>query len=188
MVGASPSFSEGHVIRTLILISGNEIGRKKLVRILGVGEGSVRTILKRLKKEGFIKSGRMGQLLSEKGGSYVQNLFKYFTAPKEFGPVKNGGFESVIIVHERADRIKTGFEQRDIAVNAGSEGVLVLNYKNGKLEFPTSDVKLSDFPDLIEKLKGFRFRENDVAIIAFAGTYPKAEDGAIAVAMNLIEG
>lgn len=186
MVGASPNFSDVHIIRALILLSREEIGRKNLVKGLGIGEGSVRTILKRLRKGGLVRSSKKGQLLSKKGKGYIQKYLKRFTAPIEFKSVDSGKFCSVAIIHKKADRIKTGFEQRDIAVGAGADSVLVLNYKNRKLEFPTKDVRLSDFPDLIEGLKGFRFNEDDVVIISFARTYQKAEDGAVAVALDLI--
>lgn len=187
MVGASPSFSEVHVVRALILLSGYKIGRKRLVKSLGIGEGSVRTILKGLRRNALIKSSRKGQMLSEKGRNYIQKYLKKFTAPKEFRTIETGRFSSLIIIHKMADKIKTGFEQRDIAVGAGSESVLILNYKNGKLDFPTTDLRLSDFHDLIKGLNGVILKENDVVVISFARTYPRAEDGAVAIALDLIK-
>jgi len=186
MAGASPNFSEVHVIRTLMLLSAGEMGRKGLVKVLGIGEGSVRTILKIFRREGFIRSSGRGQTLSERGRNHIREYLKKFNVPGEFRQTETGRLGSVIAIHKTADRIKTGFEQRDIAVNAGSESVLILKYKNGKLEFPTKDVRLSDFPDLIEGLKEFKFRKGDVVVLSFAKTYPKAEDGALAVALDLI--
>lgn len=190
MAGASPSFSGVHVIRALMLLNTGKTGRKNLVKVLGVGGGSVRTILKRLRRDGFIKSSKKGQMLTDKGRNHVQRHLKKFTAPMEFKIAEKGKFGSLIIIRKMADKIKTGFEQRDIAVMAGSDSVLVLNYKNGRLEFPTTtDVTLFDFPDLITGLNEFnpRFREDDVVVLSFGKTYSRAEDGAIAVALDLIK-
>ena len=54
-IGPLPRFAEVHVRMALELIAKHErIGRKQLAGELGVGEGSMRTILNQLKKRGLI--------------------------------------------------------------------------------------------------------------------------------------
>ncbi|HIE33919.1 MAG TPA: DUF4443 domain-containing protein [Candidatus Altiarchaeales archaeon] len=192
MVGAAPSFSEVHILRTLLILKRKQTGRKNLVKELSIGEGSVRTILKRLDKENLIVSEKLGHRLSRKGNSIVEGYLRKFTMPVRFdsGDVelfsrKTG--KSLVIVHNSADRIRFGVEERDTALMAGSEGALIITFMNGKLRLPVSDIKLSDFPETVKKLKEMDLKERDTVIISFGGTYSDAENGALAIAMKLSE-
>ncbi|MBU4407040.1 MAG: hypothetical protein KKB24_05580, partial [Candidatus Altiarchaeota archaeon] len=114
MVGAAPSFSEAHLVRALLMLSSGRVGRKNLVKILGVGEGSVRTIIKRLKGEGLIKSSKQGHELTQKGKETVENYLNKFSMPGEFKAddlsLHPGEESSSVIVYGAADRISNGLE------------------------------------------------------------------------------
>ena len=93
----------------------------------------------------------------------------------------------MIIVHDSADKIKSGVEERDIALKTGAIGALVITFRNGNLGFPVRGIRLSDLKDLYGKLRRLDLRENDTIVISFADTYARAEDGAIAIALSLSE-
>lgn len=187
MVGASPSFSDVHIVRTILALKNGKIGRKRLVKFLGLGEGSVRTILKRLKKQSFINSDKYGHELTQKGKVKAREYLSKFTMPKDLHPddlIK--GFKSIVILHSTSDKIKSGMEQRDLALSNGADGAMILIFKNKKLEFPTPSVKLSDFPETKKELDRLKLKEKDVVVISFAKSKASAEDGSIAIALDLI--
>jgi DNA-binding PadR family transcriptional regulator len=186
MVGASPSFSEVHVLRVLFLLKDKKyLGRKKLVRSLGIGEGSIRTILKKLKNKGFISSTKQGHSLTKKGAKRLSYLLKKFSKPKKINSKIVEGKKTAIVVHNATKKIGKGLEERDIAVKAGANGALLLKYHN-KIHSTVSEFKLSDFPDLLSEIKKFNLQNGDVIVISFGDTVASAENGALAIALNLI--
>jgi len=191
MVGAAPSFSEFHLVRTLLLLNSGRLGRKNLVKILGVGEGSVRTIIKRLKGEGLIKSSKQGHELTQKGKETVENYLNKFSMPGEFGSndlaLDPGEFSSIVIVHGASNKFGSGIEQRDIARDAGATSIAILLYKKRTIEFPTPEVRISQFPDSEKELENIDLKEGDAILISFGETKAKAENGAVAVALQLTD-
>lgn len=187
MVGAAPSFSDFHVVRALLILWQGRIGRKKLVRALGIGEGSVRTILKKLRMDSLIKSDALGQELTARGKRIADKYLSKFTLPQEFHSSEfQGRFKALIIVHDSSQKIGTGIEQRDIAIFAGAKGAIILLYEKGRIRFPTRDVRVSDFPKTLKKLKRLELRNRDVVVIPFADDYSDAENAAIAIALNIM--
>ncbi len=75
--GRTPFFTEAHVIKALeeIEVQG-QVGRIRLSKELGLGEGPTRTLIKHLKKEKLIKISRSGIELSV----YGKNLFSTLRA------------------------------------------------------------------------------------------------------------
>jgi DNA-binding PadR family transcriptional regulator len=182
--GPLPRFAEVHVRRALEVIAKHgRIGRKQLAVELGVGEGSVRTILNRLKKRGLITSSRGGHTLTAKGKSSLGK-------PLELVQISAGGLtvgkvDIATIVRGAATKVKRGIEQRDEAIKAGAVGATVLIFRGGELQFP--DGFLGVKKELAGALaKIFKPREGDVIIIGTAETLVKAEAGARAAARSLL--
>jgi len=187
MVGAAPSFGEVHLARTLFLLSEKPVGRKRLVKLLGVGEGSVRTIIKKLSSKGFLLSSKQGHSLSRKGAGEVRRILGCFARPVEFHSTDvPGPKQSLVVVREAADRIrKIGVDERDVAVRAGASGSVIMVFKEGKVGFPSDHFDAGKFKDLEAKLASITLTENDVVVISFADSSTSAEDGALAVALAL---
>ncbi|MFH1788898.1 MAG: DUF4443 domain-containing protein [Candidatus Altiarchaeota archaeon] len=189
MAGAQPSYKTEHILRTLILLEEGRIGRKKLVKKLGVGEGSVRTILKKLKKEQMITSVKQGHTLSDKGLKMLEKLLEEFTKPHalESFDLACGSTKAMAIVHNASAKVKKGLDERDIAVKAGADGAVILVYKDGKIQFPAGDAGLEELSETRSKIEELDLREGDVVVISFAGDEIKAEDGVLAVITNLVD-
>ena len=189
MVGAAPSFSKFHLVRTLLLLDSGRIGRKKLVRILDIGEGSVRTVIKRLREDGLITSSKQGHGLTEKGREKVKKYMRKFSMSREFKAddlsINPGEFSSLVIVHGASNKFDSGIEQRDTARDAGATSIAILLFKKGILEFPTPEVRLSQFPESRKELKKMELTEGDIVVISFGKSKAIAENGAVAVALQL---
>jgi hypothetical protein len=185
MAGADPSFTETHLIRTLFILESGQIGRKRLVKLLGVGEGSVRTIIRKLAAEGLVACESLGHSLTDSGRRHTEKMLKKMTKPVEFdsgGLV--GGVQSLVIVFGAASRVGSAVNLRDSALKAGADGAVIL-VKDGNIRFPNGGMDLSTYPQALERLEGHRMRDGDAAVIGFADTLVKAEDGAVAAAMIL---
>lgn len=183
-IGPLPRFAEAQVKRALELIAECEsIGRKRLAKELGVGEGSVRTILNRLKREGLITSSRKGHTLTSKGRRKLRVKVEKFVQI-DAGDLTVGEIDIATIVRGAASRVKRGIEQRDEAIKAGADGATVFVFRRGKLQFPDGfmDVKKGLAKVLIDI---FSPREGDVIIIGTAGDRVRAERGALTATRSL---
>jgi len=181
-VGPLPRFAEVHVRRALELIAEHKtIGRKQLAKKLGVGEGSMRTILNQLKKRSLITSSRGGHALTAKGRHALGKSLKFVQV--DAGDLTVGEVDVATIVRGAADKVKRGIEQRDEAIKAGGDGATVLVFKAGKLRFPDGFTKVDE--KVVELIKMFEPRNGDVVIIGTGSDAIKADVGARAAARTL---
>ena len=65
--GPSTTFTVSHIFFALDLMAEKPIGRNKLAKKLEVGEGTVRTIISRLKNSGLIETSKEGCSLTNNG-------------------------------------------------------------------------------------------------------------------------
>ncbi len=181
-LGPLPRFAEAHVRRALELIAEHEkIGRKQLAEELGVGEGSVRTILNQLKKQGFITSSRGGHSLTTKGRRVLGKPLKFTQV--DVGDLVVGRINVATLVRRAANKVRKGIEQRDEAIKAGADGATVLVFRERKFQFPDK-FKVEDSVNEY-LLNIFKPSENDVLVIGSGPDLFTAEKGAKAAADSL---
>lgn len=182
--GPTPKFSLFHVWKTYdVLVSQGPIGRKGLSQILDIGEGSTRTILDKMIREGSVENTKKGAVLTERG----RKLFRasgIFAAPVSIDGLTLGPKDCAALVKGMGDRITTGYEQRDEAVRSGAMGATTLLFKNEHLMFP-DDPKVPDQSGLQPLRALFTLEENDVIIIGTGHNYEAAEKGAVTAALAL---
>jgi hypothetical protein len=185
MAGADPSFTEVHLLRALYILHSGTVGRKRLVKLLGVGEGSVRTIIKRLTAEGLISPSKAGHSLTMLGMKRVSDKLERMGKPASFDSVDLvTGCQSVVIIFGAANRVGDGVILRDVALKAGADGAVII-VQDGGLRFPGTGLELTDYPGAKARLESLGMNDGDIAVIGFASDYQKAEDGAVAVALKL---
>jgi len=164
------SFNSAHVFKTLQLIKKNEIiSRNLLSKELGLGEGSIKTLIKHLKKENMIITTNKGTKMSDKGKSILSKLSLYIGSETSIPQcsISIGKFNHAVLLKQMKVEIKSGIEQRDIAIKNGAKGATTLTYENEKfLTVNTNYDSLQDEPDikklLVNKLNPL---DNDVIII-----------------------
>jgi len=181
--GPLPRFSNIHVQMALDLISKHKrIGRKQITSKLGIGEGSVRTILDHLKKRGLITSSRGGHALTERGRFFLGKPPEFVQV--DVGDLTVGKVNVATIVRGAAPKVKRGIEQRDEAIKVGANGATVLVFKNGKLRIKGGFARVGKEANkaLIKALKP---KEGDVVIIGAGKDLLTAEAGARAAARTL---
>ena len=190
--GPTPSFNVAHVLKVLELVDKHgKIGRIRLSKEIKLGEGITRTLLRHLKNEELIKSSRMGISLSEKGKSLFFELKNRISECKEIprSPLTLGSYNIAILVRDTADVVKSGLEQRDIAIKSGATGATTLVFSGNKLSLPTDEENVPEkMPELHEKLViQFNPTENDVIIVSCGENRELAELGARMAAFKLLK-
>jgi DNA-binding PadR family transcriptional regulator len=181
--GPLPRFAEVHVREALELIAEHRrIGRKDLANELRIGEGSMRTVLNQLKKQGLIISSRGGHTLTIKGRHTLGKPLEFVKV--DAGDLTVGGVDVATVVRGAVAKVKRGIEQRDEAIKTGAAGATVLVFKNGKLQFPDRFIEVGEkvSETIIKKLKP---QEGDAIVIGTADDVVSAEAGARAAARTL---
>ena len=189
--GPALTFTSLHLIKVLELIAEGPIGRGKLAKKLGIGEGTIRTIIKRLKDSNLIKISKNGCHLTNFG----KNFWKKFKEkiPKKVLLEKNefslAEYTVAVLIKKCGDKVRIGMRQRDAAIMAGAEGATTLVVKDGKIILPgVSDDVAKDYPVAYRQIvKLLKPEHDDVVIVGTGETKEKAEYGALAAALTLLE-
>lgn len=190
--GPAPAFNEAHVIKALEIISDfGSVGRIRLSKELGLGEGTTRTLLRHLRKEGIIRSSRRGISFSEEGKGLFSNLRGKLSKGVEVpsSSLTVGPYNVAVLVRDSAQAVKSGMEQRDVAIKSGASGATTLIFTRNKLSMPTREQDISvGVPSLhnqlVTKLKP---KENDVIIVGSGENRELAEVGAKMAAIKLLK-
>jgi len=186
-----PSFTPTHVFIIIEALGlSAPIGRTKLSSILQLGEGVTRTLIKRLQKEGIIKSTKFGCVLTDFGKKIFLDLSSRISEGLEIpsSPYTLGRFNVAILVKNSAKAVGYGVEQRDAAIKAGALGATTLIYTKEKFVMPGGqEDAFKDLPEirkmLIERLKP---KDGDSIIIGSADDEKSAKLGAKAAALETL--
>ena len=182
--GPTPKFSLFHIWKAYQVIdTQGPVGRKALAEALQIGEGSTRTILDKMIREGSVENTRRGAVLTERGRKRLETS-GVETHSVELDGITLGKHNCAVLAKGMADRIKLGCEQRDEAVRAGATGATTLVARDGKVVFPGDD----NFPDQesVAPLKRlFELEDGDAIIIGSAFSYEAAEKGAVTAALAI---
>src|ERR671923_282461 len=130
-----------HVFKTLQLIkSRGHISRDILCKELGLGEGSIRTLMKHLQMNNMIKATNAGTTMTQKGEALLLELLS--SIPTEMNlpkcSIALGKFNYVVLLKQHSHTIKSGVEQRDAAIKIGAKGATTLLFKQNKFVMPSS--------------------------------------------------
>lgn len=185
--GRALTYTEVHVLKALeILGSSGPVGRQELARLMGLGEGVVRTLVRHLKSEGLIEISRGGMSLSDKGSQVLMEIRSFMSSMElPETEITVGPYNHAVLVKGAAGLIRRGVEQRDMAIKAGASGATTLVYRGGALQMPGVDVEV---PAEIRMrlMEGLEVEEEDAIIIGAGETPLTAEVGAKAAALDLI--
>ena len=180
MVGNIQNFTKIDILRCFLRFSRNT-GRQDLARDLEMGEGTVRTILKALKSKKLLDSTKKGHFLSKKGNEALSQIYKIISAPKNVTmPSIYPNSKKIGILIRNVTNLKELYKLRDIAVRNKADGAIILKFEN-KLYAPESSYE----QDYKELEKYFDFGDNDALVIAFSSQKREAENGALAIAVEL---
>ena len=179
MVGNLSNFTKIDTLRCLLKIE-NPVSRIELSKILGLGEGTIRSILNILKKNNLLESNNKGHYLSEKGRNIVKKIKDNINL-KEITLNDHYPNKKKIALHLKSpDKLIKSYILRDDAMKNGADGALVFKFDK-KLELYGSDYE-QDFSGIEDM---FDLGKDDLVIVAYADSYRLAEHGTLAAAIEL---
>jgi predicted transcriptional regulator len=164
------SFDMVHVFKTLQLIQENgHVSREKLCEDLGLGEGTIKTLVRHLKMQNLIESTNSGTTMTKKGNSFFSELLS--SIPSEISlskcAITLGKFNYAVLVKQMSSMIKDGIAQRDAAIRMGASGATTLLFRDNKFLIPQTEFdSLKDEHQLSEQMiKNLHPQDGDVIII-----------------------
>jgi hypothetical protein len=189
----SPAFKPHHAAVAIEMIGRQEpLGRYELCQNMSVGEGSVRTLLKRFTERGYIApEGRQGQRLTPKGKS----IFNQISEDIPIGLFLDVGtlvmFEKgyANLVKKKAHIVQDGVRQRDEAIiqgGYGQAGATTLVHKDGFLVMPPDEYRVLSEEGLLI-IETLRPIDEDVVVIGSANDPNLAREVSMAAVMTLFD-
>jgi predicted transcriptional regulator len=188
--GPSTTFTVSHIFYALDSMAKKPIGRNKLARNLEVGEGTVRTIINRLKNSGLIETSKEGCNLTNKGLAVWKQFEELFPKRVELGEIEltNAKYNYAFLVKNSGHKVRSGIEQRDAAIVAGAKQAAIMVSKQGHLTIESVSNRLEQqFPTASDRiLNAIHPADNDVVVLVGADAMVKAKHGAFAASWTLI--
>lgn len=188
----SLSFGRAHVLKYLQLMQRNQyVGRATAAKELGLGEGSVKTLIKHLKNNGIVQTQRAGCSLTPKGRKLVSNLMVALPAEVQVptNSITVGKYNYAILLRDYAFAVGSGVEQRDEVIRFGGDGATTLLLRDNRFVMPNTNHEcLSREPRIRELLLRLEPKDSDVIIIGSGSTKLLAELGSKAAALFTIAG
>ena len=185
------SFESAHIFKALQVIHVNtKASRSLLMDETGLGEGSIKTLVKHLKMTGLAMTSKSGMTLTNKGNTLFSKLNEVMPTENDIKEcsITVGKFNHAILVKGLAKDVGSGIEQRDAAIMIGALGATTLVFRDDKLftsdksyNISIKDQKLTFV--LIEKLQP---ENGDVVIIASAENKKIADLAAKKAALETI--
>ncbi|HEV2225356.1 MAG TPA: DUF4443 domain-containing protein [Nitrososphaerales archaeon] len=190
--GPPASFERAHLLLAFLTIGeSGVIGRQSLAARSGLGEGAVRTVIKKLKEDGYAGTTTSGCYLTASG----KRVFR--STQERFSPIVSldgskltvGDSQVGVAVRGAARNLKAGLEQRDAAVKVGATGASTYIFKSGKFAIPggSSDCE-KDFPSKVwsmlrEKLSP---KNGDAVVLCGSRDETTAKLGALSAGLSLV--
>lgn len=180
-------FADYHVYRVLSILSDRKRrGRKLLAELVGVGEGSMRTIIDWMRDKGLVSVKQTGVRITNTGLEFLSRL-PVQVRDMESSGISIGGCNVAVLVRGRTEMVGSGIEQRDAAIEAGADGATTIVVSRGRLVVPTGYDLGKEDPDLASSIRRlFKLKDGDVIIVGSAASKRIAEEGALAAALDLL--
>ncbi len=192
----APAFRPHHAAVALIMIGREQpLGRYELCGKMSIGEGSARTLLKRLTEAQYIEpEGKQGQRLTEKGRRLFDDVSNDIPIGLsiEVRPLVMYDYAYANLVKQKASKVTDGVRQRDEAIiqgGYGKAGATTLVQRSVRLVMPPDDFHiLSEYEvETVLIIESLRPEEGDVVVIGSADEPNLAREVAMASVMTLFD-
>ncbi len=184
--GPERRFGDAHIFYVLHILNREGVmGRSSLSKALGIGEGSVRTILDILRRWDMVNIRQSGISLNENGRTFLRDIAMRMVDVPESGYVP-GDFQQGVVVSGVAGRVTDGMHQRDRGIIAGATGASVFVMRDDSLIMPTDwNMDYRD-PDFSREVRKVGMCDGDVLVISGARERDTAAVSAIAIGLDLL--
>ena len=171
--GVKPGFSPYHVFEVLDFLYVRGVsGRHELMRLSGLGEASIKTLLNRLRKAGLVSILRPhGTRLTEVGRELVGNLkntLKIIPYLRSESICTNCVISGLVLSNGYSILEKVGgvIVLRDLIVKEGADGALILTYFKETFYLPMmKELEELRNEELSKQLRDYEVRDNDLIVL-----------------------
>ncbi len=190
----APVFKPYHAAVALILIGREQpLGRYELCDKMSIGEGSVRTLLKRLSEASYIEAeGKQGQKLTSKGKTLFDSVSHDVPIglTLEIRRLVMYEYAFANLIKGCSSKISDGVRQRDEAIIQGGydkAGATTLIQKSGSLVMPPDDFHiLREYEqETLLVIESLRPEDGDIIIVGSADDENLAREVSMAAVMTL---
>ncbi len=187
--GPLPSYNLLHAVLLLITLERSPLGRKRISALMELGEGSVRSLINRLREMGWVNCSRGGCFLTELGMEKVRDIRECLIGPIEvkLREIFEGSAYATLVKCVKYSEV---LELRDEAVRSGGRGAVILRKLGGALVFPETGERLSNYaPRDSELLEGaLRPNEGDLIVLGIGGSPRISRLSSLASSLLAIQG
>ena len=183
--GLTRRFSDAHIVYALHIMREGRIGRVALAGEMGIGEGSVRNVLKLLRFWGMIESTRDGTALTESGRRFLEDLRMDLVDVPQTAYVP-GACQSAVLVHGVASTAPSRMHPSDSDVVACAHGTQVFRMEGGVLMMQGErnvDERELEFACVV---RAAGMRDGDVLVVGGADNSSAATAAALAVGLDML--
>src|SRR5271169_4056604 len=189
--GPRAVFTQVHVLKALIAIGRTgSVGRGRLGTLTGLGQGEVRTLIKRLKDNDLIVIETNGCALSKKGEREYAKLSSLlvWSSRVDAKGLNLGERCWAVAVAGAARLVRYGIEQRDAAIKAGADGAFTAVFKAGRFTVPGegTDCEKEGPSEPWATIRKAGLREGDAVVVTGSSEETSSEDGALAAVLTLL--
>lgn len=191
-IGPRPSFTQSHLLLAFLTIGASgQIGRQALASEVGLGQGAIRTVLKKLRDGGYTEANASGSRLTKRGKEAYSLLHAKLSpiVSLDGSRLTVGSRQAAVCVRGGARRLKSGIEQRDFAILVGAAGATTYAFKGSKFIIPHgSEDCEKDFPSEAWKTlrKKLLPKDGDAVILCGAPDELVAKLGVLSAAFSLL--
>jgi hypothetical protein len=189
--GPRAGFGEAQVLKAILEIGSiGNVGRGRLAKLLDLGSGEARTLIRRLKASGLVRVDANGCSLARSGMKRFKAIRGAIPWSSEVpGSLLGIGERSyALILRKPRSKIRKGIEQRDAAIKAGAIGALSVVFKSGKFFVPYEGVNCErqGVSEPWTSIRAGHPKSGDIVIISGAESPLAAEYGALSAALTLM--
>jgi hypothetical protein len=188
--GPRAVFTQVDVLKALVAIGkSGKVGRGRLGTLTGLGQGEVRTLIKRLKDNQLIVIEVDGCRLSKKGEKEYAKISSLllWSGPVKAKPMELGDRCWAVLVAGADKMVRYGIEQRDAAIKAGADGAFTSVFISGRFTVPGEgdDCEKGGPSEPWVSLRKVGPHEGDVVVVTGSSEEADAENGALAAVLTL---
>ncbi|MGA2665608.1 MAG: DUF4443 domain-containing protein [Nitrososphaerales archaeon] len=189
--GPRAVFTQVHVLKALVAIGdAGSLGRGRLGELTGLGQGEVRTLIKRLKDNDLIVIEANGCALSRKGQREYEKLSALirWSARVDVEALHIGHRGWAVVIAGGAKAVRYGIEQRDAAIRAGADGAFTAVFRSGRFTVPGegTDCEKDGPGEPWTTIRGSGVGEGDAVVVTGSPQERSSEGGALAAVLTLI--
>ncbi|MEM3948859.1 MAG: DUF4443 domain-containing protein [Zestosphaera sp.] len=190
--GVKPGFSPYHVFRVLDMLHRHSVcGRHELMKELGLGEASIKTLISRLKEAGLVETSRPhGTKLTETGkelATKLKRLIKLIPNLELSEMCMNCRVSGIILSNGYSYVPVVGgvILFRDLVVREGADGVLIITCSGRTLYLPTPSGFEEVRVEALTRLVG-EYGVGDGDLIVLGMCYSHDGERCLAAAVNTV--